>query len=347
MLKKFAFVAILFAATACSSVYQLAIEVQEPAPITLPGNTNHILIVNNTTPQPNGTGINRTYNGKPVTAYELDLDSVSWITIEALSATIRKAHFFDQISLYKHLARGDKEWMSLIPLPEEYRNKLFGMQDFDVIVSVDRLLFNGEEDVKDNTRELSGEYIHAFVSNKVEGMLNYSIYLYEKDSSLHPFTITDSIIYKSTLMTDSLEFFKILPEEIIDDLAYTLGEKLAYSIIPTWTVQMRTIYTGSPARMKEAFSYSKNGRWDKAESIWLNLFDKESKNAIKAKIANNLAVANEMQDNPEAALHWAEKAKIYLPVGSKEGIAADEYITVLQQRIRNNRLLDIQLRETF
>jgi tetratricopeptide (TPR) repeat protein len=345
MLKKIVFGTILFAGTACSSVYQLTIDVLEPAPITLPGNVDHILIVNNTTPQANDIGINRIYNDQLITAYELNLDSISWTVIEALSDIIRDSDFFDKVSLYKHRVRTDQKWMSTIRLPENFRNRLFEMQDFDAIISIDKLLFNVEEEVKGNIYESSGDYLSAFVNNKVEGRLGYSIYLYEKTMSELPFTLTDSAVYKNTLMADSLEFFKILPEAIINDVAYSLGEKLAYSIIPAWTAQKRTIYTGSHSRMQEALSYSKKGKWDQAESIWLRLFNQESKNVQKAKLSHNLAVASEMQDKPESALLWEEKAKEYFPVGSNEEIEASEYISTLRRRIQNNHLLDIQVEE--
>jgi tetratricopeptide (TPR) repeat protein len=327
-------VVVVMAGTACSSVYQLSIEVWEPAPITFPETVKHILIVNNTAPQPGDVAVNRTYNGKPVTAYPLDLDSVSWTAIDALSETIRKARFFDNISLYKHRIRKDKEWMSFVPLLEVHKNELFDLQDFDAIISIDRLLFQVEEEVKDNTRESYRDYLHAFAGNRVEGTFSYSIHLRGETPSSSPFTVTDSLIYKNTLLLDSAEFFKVLPEAIVNELAYSLGEKSAYSLIPTWNVQERTIYTDSRARMQEAFGYAKNGRWEEAESLWLDLFNRESKNAGKAKIANNLAVVSEMRDKLEAALHWAEEAKKYSPAGSKEETFAGKYVSTLLQRMQ-------------
>jgi hypothetical protein len=342
MLKKFAIGSILLVATACSGVYQLTIEVLEPAAITLPGKVNHILIVNNTVPQPNNAGINRTYNDTLVTAYELDLDSMSWTVIDAFASTLRESHFFDKISLYKQPVRKDNEWMSRSLLPEEYRNQMFEKHDFDVIISIDRLLFALEEEVKHNTQEPLGDYTYAFISNKVKGGLNCDIYLYEKPDTVFSFTVRDSIIDKNTLVANSLDFLKTIPETFIDDLAYRLGEKLAYYIIPTWTVQERIIYTGNNSRMQEAFSYLKNGKWNKAESLWLILFDRESNKISKAQLANNIALANEIQDQLEIALHWAEQAKDNFPENSKEKTRANEYVSTLQQRIQSNRLLDIQ-----
>jgi tetratricopeptide (TPR) repeat protein len=235
--------------------------------------------------------------------------------------------------------------MSNLPLPEKFKDEIFDIHGVDAIISIDRILFNLEEEVKNNTRESPGIYMYAFAGNQVGGSISCSIYLYGKAHPLSSFTLTDSIVYKTSFYSDSLEFFKILPEVLINDLAYRLGEKLAYSLTPSWTIQKRIIYTGSNSRMQEALSYSKNGKWHTAESLWQDLFDKNPKSIDKAKLANNIAIANELQDQLEIALHWAEKATSYFPENSEERISAGEYISTLQQRFQNNRLLDIQWRK--
>ncbi|MDR2086688.1 MAG: DUF6340 family protein [Dysgonamonadaceae bacterium] len=334
--------ALLLTVTACSGIYPLAIEVLEPAPTALPGKVDHIIVVNNTAPQPNDIGVRRIYNDTLVSNYALDLDSMSLITVEALCTTIEAAHFFDNISLYRHPVRKDKEWMTGIPLPETFKDELFDVYDFDAVISIDRLLFALEEEVKTNAIELSGNYLSVFVSNKVKAALLCTIYPSEKREPGISFALSDSIVDKNTLVTNALTFLKTLPESLIEELAYRMGEKIASRILPVWTTQERIIYTGSHSRMKEAFSYSRRGKWEQAESLWLDLFDRESRNTGKAKLANNIAIANEMQDKLATAQHWAEKAKEYFPADTEEKTWANEYVSLLQQRIQNNRILDMQ-----
>jgi len=338
----FLFFSFLMALTSCSSVYQLSIDVQEPAPLTLPVRANRVLIVNNTVVQPNNVGLSRTFGDKPVENYELDLDSVSWAVMEGFANRIEDAHFFEETSFYKKIIREDDEWIATIPLPEAFRDELFNIQGFDAIISIDRFLFNLNVQVKPNVREQAGSYFYVFTDNRLEGGVTCSVYLYNKETPFSTFTLMDSLFYKESLYTDSLTILKELPESMVIDLAYILGEKAAYHITPSWFRQERTIYVGSNSRMQEAFSYSKKGNWNRAESLWLDLFDSKTKNSDKAKLANNIALANEMRDNLDAALRWAEKAKEYFQEDAKEYILANKYVSDLQQRIQNNRLLDIQ-----
>jgi hypothetical protein len=334
--------ALLLTLTACSGIYPLTIEVLEPTPTSLPGNVNRVIVVNNTVPQPNYAGIRRVYKDSLVSEYELDMDSLSWIALEALCIALDDAHFFDRISFFRQPVRKDSEWIAGIPLPEAFRNEIFDTYGYDAIVSIDRLLFALEAEAKYNALESTGNYTHVWVDNRVTADIRYSVYLYGKPEPAFSFSLTDSIKDKNTIVVNSLDFLKTLPESMMEDLAYRLGEKLAYSILPAWTEQGRVIYTESDSRIQEAFSYSKNGKWEQAASLWLISFDRESQNAGKAKLANNIAVANEMQDKLDAALRWAEKARKYLPENSKERGWANEYVSLLQQRIQNNRILDLQ-----
>jgi hypothetical protein len=332
---------ILTISISCSSSYQLSIEVLEPASVTLPLQIKRVLVVNNTVGQPNHVGIARIYEEKMIENYELDLDSVSWITVEMLTSRIGKSNFFDNVSFYRKWLRNDTEWMTGIPLSPEIREEIFDIQGFDAIISIDRLLFRLEEEVK-NVLPESNNYLSVFVDNQLEGALTGSVYLYNRETPLSSFTITDSLFHKVHLQADSSSVFKELPESLIDNLAYALSKKLAQHIIPSWRNQERILYTGSNSRMREAFSYTKTGKWDTAEFLWLSEFDKETKNRNKAQIASNIAVANEMQDKLEVALRWAEKAKEYTADHSKERTIVDKHISNLQKRIQNNRLLDIQ-----
>jgi hypothetical protein len=339
---KFLFFSFLMALTACSSVYQLSIDVQEPAPLTLPVRANRVLVVNNTVGQPNNVGLSRTFGDQPVENYKLDLDSVSWVVMEGFVKRIEDAYFFEEVSFYKNLIRGDDEWIATIPLPEAFRNELFDVHGFDAIISIDRFLFNMDVRVKPNVREQVGSYSYFFTNNRIEGGVTCSVYLYNKKTPFSTFTLTDSLFYKESLYTDSLMILKELPESMVIDLAHILGEKSAYHITPSWFRQERILYVGSNSRMQEALSYSKKGNWNKAEFLWLDLFDRKTKNSDKAKLANNIALAYEMRDNLEIALRWAEKAKEYFSEGTKEYLLAGKYVSDLQQRIQNNRILDVQ-----
>jgi hypothetical protein len=313
----------------------------EPAPLTLPPGIESLLFVNNTVNQPRDVGIVRIFDNKAVENYELNLDSISWIAINALASEIEEARVFDRVSFYRKLVRKDSGWINNLPLSPELKDKFIEEQGFDAIISLDKILFTLDEQVKIQTPELSS-YLPVYAIVRTGGGLRYSIYAREKDAPLFSGIITDSLLYQNSLYADSVTILKELPESLINELAYTLGQKMAYLILPSWTMQDRIIYRGNGARMLEALSYAKTGKWDTSEILWLSEFEKKTKNRDRALIANNIAVANEMKDNLEVALRWAEKAREYAVENSGEQSLFQDYVSGLQKRIQDDPLLNDQ-----
>ena len=316
----------------------MEIEVQEPALITLPIDIAELLIVNNALEQPNDAGIIRTYKELAVKGYPLEFDSISWTTAISLSSHIKDTEFFNDVFLYNEAVRTDDEWMVSVPLSEEFRDEVFNTQGFDGIVSIDRILFQLEEHVKQNSA------LTDYIDAKAEVSLTCSIYLNGRKKPLTTFTLSDSLFVKQSVVNEPFTIFKEIPENLLYNLAYDIGEKLAYSIVPSWSKETRIIYVGIEARMQEAYSYSKTGKWTAAESIWLNEYEKKSKESDKGKIANNIALANEMQDKLEEALSWAEIAKGHFQNRDlSKNSHINSYISDLQKRIQNNHILNLQL----
>ena len=316
----------------------MEIEVREPAFISFPIDVKELIVVNNAVEQPNDAGITRTYKELPMETYSLQLDSISWTTAISFVSSIKEANFFDDVFLYNESVRTDDDWMTGLPLSEEFRDEMFNIQGFDGIVSIDRILFKLEEHVSQNSA------LTDFIDMKAEGQITCSIYLYAKEKPLTTFSISDSLFYKRTVSEDFEVTFKEKPENFLFNLAYNMGEKLAYNIIPSWVTKERVVYVGMEARMQEAYSYSKNNKWATAESIWLKEYNKKSKDSDKGKLANNIALANEMQDKLEEALFWAEKAKEhFLNSNSSKNSYINNYIPELQKRIQNSQMLNFQL----
>jgi hypothetical protein len=346
------------------------IEVQEPAPVTFPADIANLLVVNNSVTQPPDMGINRTYKGLTIKGYELNLDSVAWIASASLTSHIRETQFFSDVSFYTEPVRGDNEWLAAAPLSKAFRKDIFEKWNFDGIISIDRILINLDEHVTTNEAEetffdrvLFGQEVavesdtlkqlnltkYKSIEAKAQAKLICSVYLYERDNPLTTFTVSDSLYLRDIFLEnrDVLVIFKELPEALIAELAYNIGEKLIYYLTPSWSLKERTIYTGYNSRMQEAFSFSRTGKWDKAEALWMDEYDKTSKLPDKGKRANNIAIANELQDKLETALRWAEIAKESfqesgLKATSDELVRINAYITDLQKRIQDDRLLNIQ-----
>ena len=321
----------------CSSLYRFTIEVQEPAPVTLPPDIANILVVNNSVPQPSDAGIYRMYRGKPVEGIALNLDSMASVATLSLASQLQKSRFFGQVLTSPVSLRSDDEWMSKKPLPDSFKTETFDVQGFDGIISIDRLLFLFEQ-------KMVNDYYSSF---RLTGSIACSIYIYSRNNPLSSFTISDSLSYSTPVLGDSIEVFKKLPESIIEYLFSGMGEHLSRMIIPGWSEKSRYLYAGSQARMQEALRFAQKNKWSHAINLWNDEYELAFQPNDKGRLASNLAVAYEMLDQFNTALQWANSAKNYFRETGKtdtspENARIDAYIIDLQKRIKDNYLLDIQ-----
>lgn len=345
---KFLFFILALCLISCKTVNEMAIEIQEPAPITLPISVQNIIVLNNTIVQPIDHGIERTYDEKEVAkdTYPLSLDSAVWATIGTFSNILEKSDFFNVVSYYKEAIRDDDEWLSISMLSKQTQDDFYDLGNCDAIISIDRLLFKVNEKVKKNMGSYSIND-NVFIDAKVEAVVTASVYIQGKDKPITTFSAVDSLIFKSTFQADPALVLKEIPEFMIQNLALDFGELLAYKFIPDWKVVKRFMYTGYDSRMKEAYSYAKSQRWSEAEQLWSIELEKKDKPVDKARIASNIALAKEMQDNLEEAHKWATRSKEYFTQAGIQDqdiqmLRITEYITSLEDRMVKNHLLDIQ-----
>ena len=339
---------LLLICSSCSSFYRFSIDVQEPALITLPVSAQNVLILNNTVTQPIDHGIERKINGNSIPVdYPLSLDSTVGSAIDEIAVILDESDFFNTIAIYRDSVRDDNEWLSMTHLSPELQSDLYDTENIDALFVIERLFLFLKEDVKPIKNGAPPSEQSAFIDLRADGIITCSMYTYENEKPLITFQASDSLIIKTMMFNDSTVLFKEIPEYILNKLSIELGNKVAKYFIPTWKTENRNLFVNFSSRMQEAVSYAADERWSNAELIWISELKKKTKSVDKARIAYNLAVANEMQDRLETALEWAQKAKEYLnnantKNNSSEIELIDNYNSKIEKRIENNKLLDIQ-----
>jgi hypothetical protein len=347
IISKILFVIILTVFSSCASVRWFAIEVQEPASITLPVSVQNVLLLNNTVPQSSQLGEIQNRDGQPIEQkFSLSLDSTVWIAIRSLSASLNQSQFFNDIYVYSDLIRTDKEWLAINPLSKEIQDEFYSTEKYDALISIDRLLYM----INENTKVIKGNQTYnplIPVNITANAILTSSLYLRGKETPFKIFSLFDSLSVNTMVYNDSITIYREIPMNLVENLAFILGEKMASSLAPSWKTVERLTFTNQSARMKEAHSLSLADKWAEAERIWQAEYEKKSKPIDKAKLALNLAVANEMQDKFDVAISWAGKASRHLAASdpsqhTEETAFITQYVIELQQRIQYNRLLDMQ-----
>ena len=339
---------LLITCSSCSSIYRFSVDIQVPAPVTLPIFAQNVLILNNTGVQPINHGIDRTFEGRAIPAdYPLSLDSMVWSAIDEIAAVLDESGFFNRISTYRKSLRNDSEWLPIARLSPEVQSGFYHTENFDALLVIERLLFSVKENVKIIQPIVYSYEPTPLIDLRADGAITCSMYYYGKEKPLITFSLSDSMFLKSSFINDSTVLFKTIPELVLDELSRTIGNQAATQFIPTWQTAERMLFVSLNPRMQEAAGYAADHQWAKAESLWKAELEKKTKPTDKAKITFNLAVAAEMQDRFESAPIWVQKAKKYFEnanpnTDSQDIKLTNQYISELEKRIQNNRLLDLQ-----
>jgi hypothetical protein len=333
--------------TACSSVKTVTLEIQEPASITLPVTTQNVVVLNNAGIQPSNQSVFRQYKRESYQAHPVEFDTMAWVAVYTIADVLSESGFFENIEVYTRPIREDNDFLTQNNLGEDILTDFLTDLDYDMIISVDRLVLSINEIV--HPVIIGDDKGIKNVNLTTHGLLSCGIYTKNGQSSpLTTFNMLDSLVYNSFIEGDSVEIFKSLPESLGRVLAVFLAETTAGSFIPSWTRTERVLFTSANARMKEAYRYAGAEKWNEAVVIWKSLLERKNKAIDNAKLSSNLAVAYEMKADFSEALRWAEQSQAYYKeVGSsvppKELERIQGYVTALEKRIKDNRILDMQL----
>ena len=331
---------ILLSLVSCASTMSMMVDIEKPAAVTLPVTVQNVILVDNAVPQPMGYGINapsRRYSDID-SLYTKTLKTASWQVVMKAFDNLDYSKFFSNVSIYRKALRKDKEWLSVVPVNEEIKNDFFENENFDMLISIDRLLFHST--IEKDQPELG----------RMEISLTFSAYLRDEDEPIIH-TITD------TLKAYPLEasFYNgmpsLLPEEINTELirqaSSILGKKIGMAFAPGWETVSRTYFIRNLSDESRMNNFINKGKWVEAKNTWTSEFNKERKVVNQARLANNIAFASEMSGDFYGAEEWAVKAKtLFQNVSSKkysgEILYLEEYIKALQERQSDNIILDKQ-----
>jgi hypothetical protein len=121
------------------------------------------------------------------------------------------------------------------------------------------------------------------------------------------------------------------------------GSRFVEYLLPHWTTVQRMYYYSGQVEFKETEQLVKANKWLEAAKIWKSHVDNPNKN-IAAKSMFNLALANEMQGNLNAAIDWVVKS-LQL-IGQKNPYHRENcmvYTRILGQRKQDIKLIEKQL----
>jgi len=330
--------------TACSTVYYMPIEILEPATIEFPAGIERLLIVDNApAAQP------LTITGKIMTAGKLQddtlvvsIDSASTVLCSSLGWLIADNSSFADILLLDSSIRRTAardvfaaDTFDVHLTPDEVR-QLCEEQGVDAIISLDFLTYTAEQAYyKFNMNDGEYEWVEngLFLDVNLKGVLR--MYLPGQDT---PFNVNNINTTIHSLLTGLPVLYSTSAENVRYAFYYaveSLAETEYTDYVSHWVETPRWYYTSFASRWQEGTAFMQRGSWKSAAAVWQSLYNETTKPKVRARLASNLALCNELTDNIPKALEWANEAnRLSVNVNDTTTRARQQqYVSLLTDRI--------------
>lgn len=325
LLKVFLFMSVVFVSS-CASTKYIVIDIAKPARVSFPANIVNVAVVDNAGLVISDSIVDETYTQE---------DKLVSVGKEAFKSELVKVmdeqKYFNKVVLYPSFIRTDKNYGQQVPLMKNEVRDIASKLDVDAIVSLD--IFS----IKTEQRKVN---MNSFIfgSNVTTSLLLFRVYDADGNLKAPAIATADSI---SWLGDNDVDLAYIHQK-----LSAGMAEGVSQQLIPYWETQERAYYTDGTKEMKEAHKQVAEGNWEQAAELWGKAFDKNKEDKQKAKIAANIALANENLGDINNAVEWIRLASNLISGSSKY---SDEYIYInwykvkLLQRQKDNPLVMDQL----
>lgn len=328
--------------SACTAPKTLVINVEKPPQVALPGSIENIIIVNNLVVQPPFKGnTSQKYDKKGNPIFEelsVSSDSLGIILSGTLYDRLTDMNYFKEVAIYDKPLRDDLSYEDIRPIDSLAAKEICSISNSDAIISLDR--FYIMSNLKEDNDGLGVK------SDNLDLKMSASFSFYSKQGQLisNSLALSDSIYWSALYYNNQLVSDNPLPsrEEALKEAARYAGEKIANALVPYWEEVPRLYYNEN----KNAISLTEKDQWAEALKIWETDYKQEPKDKRKARLAFNIALANELTDHLKNAVSWISISSDLFKKSAKTGVdqqnfqRSEEYKKDLLIRFGDFKLLD-------
>ena len=326
----------------CQSYRIVQVETYNPATITFPQDIRTIMVVNNAAQQPDDFGHQLVYFQNVDTTLSVSVDSMAYHFCRSLGKEIAESPFFDDVRLCEDTLRHDSNFYSSKPLTVNNVKWFCDAYDVDALITLDRfflktVLYNNSMFDYNNRNylkiELAGELKALWPGDNVALTIQF----------------TDSLIWTMDYYLPAETFTIQDLQSAMRYLSEHTGNKMHMHFVPYWSADDRWYYTHISSDWKRATAFAAAEKWESAANIWKSLYDNTAQKKQKARLASNLALAQELKGDFTKALEYAEKAyMLFCEIADEDDhfrTIQQTYSELLKKRIEDNRKLSEQLQE--
>ena len=301
---------------ACVTTRQHPIETLQPAQLTLENPRGSIAISASQRLLAESVGANES-------AISLPVDSLIANALFSLQHLLQDAPGYENTRFFVHIALGDEPaatsdfdmtvWLNSLQIRNTYYGQQYSFFEWEAYL-----------------------YVH-YAANWL---------LVDRSGAVTDnHTDRDLMIWPSGIRADKSAAVTNLPavKDAWWDLGIAAAQKYVARIAPQWQTGARHIYMVNkfPELSMLAHAAMQNNAYARAFDIWENMMlscRKRGQKRTKSQIASNMAVACELQNNLDDAIHWAQRSQ-----NLNHTSRTANYIILLRERKLQQEKLDRQI----
>lgn len=307
----------------------------KPAAVSFSPDIVNVAIVDNAATQPDSEGHITIDFNRRIEQNSASTDTAKIVFKESLVQFMNEENYFNKVELYPYNMRTDTDYERISLLTKEDIKEICKEMDADAAISLDVFMTSSDMVLGIGSGGFSMGY------NELKGKIGLSYRIFDREGELigSPLAQIDSVFW------NNIDRYIPHRDDALKQLSLIAAEKAANLLIPYWEKQERWYFSDGTSGMKEGVQLAKEARWADAAVKWGDAFSIEEKPQKKAKLASNIALANECLDDVENALKWVNIAISYLPEQSKSDllIMTVFYKAQLQKRMESVPKLKTQL----
>lgn len=326
----------VFLLTSCETTQWITIKIQKPGQVDIPSSIQNIAVVNNSAVQPDDIGHNNIIYTKDENI-AVSSDSLNRILTEALTQFMNEEGYFQSVTYYPTPLRENATFLTEEAITPGMLTKIADETQSDAVVSLERLILRSTQRNSNIGNSLTSEKLCVNIN------ANFRVYLINEKKMLPTLAFKDSICWEG-VRQGNFFFSDSYPSryEALKLAALFTADRMTTMLSPYWQDEDRMYYIGLS---KDADAKASQHQWREAALAWGSAYETEKNELKKAKLATNIALANEMLDDVENSLTWAGIASdIFISNQKFEDDRNVYYITlykqVLEQRIKDFHQLD-------
>ncbi|MDD4198833.1 MAG: DUF6340 family protein [Paludibacter sp.] len=330
--------------TSCSGMLYTSIDVLRPAKVSFPIDVNHLLIVNNTVPQPPAYGHKATLFNENQRTVVVETDSLAIFALASFSESVIEKEFFSLVDLVHESKNKGSDFFTVGSPDQGVLKSLADEYDAHAIIALNKIL------VHDDLGELYDQENNSFIAYlEAKYEYNWSIHFPLKNQMF-------SVITKDTVYWESESYGRQralngLPDrrDALIDGALISGRRVVNKFIPYWEKVDRYLFSLSDKTFKKGLDSVYVKEWDGAIKVWEGLLVTVRGQSKKAKIAHNLSVLYEIKGNIKQACDYSNQAlEAFLNatiIDYRQLMFVAEQNEILKVRLDEINLLNKQLGE--